>query len=522
MKITKFINILLIIGMTISLGNCMTFYSLTDFTPSYNDYSLIYRGVRDGISVGLSSSTSYHNYGPPGFFYLFDVPFSFVFDTIALPYTIPRTLYYKYKFSKNLELFEIIKKNKFHELKKLVPSKKDINSSNFTGATLLMEATNLGKVQIIKYLIENGANTKLKDEEERTALSYSLSDTSNFESYKALVDFDKKIIIQNNYEFLFETIEYGNFKIFNDLLSLIPEIEEIKNNEKQNILIFAAKMNVDIQIFNELLKKNFDFDEKDNEGYTALHFASANGNLIHFNSLLKKKVNINSKTNENDTPLTLALNADIDDSFKIAETLLNLTTENDLKGNLGENLLHIACQNGQLEIVKKLIAKKVDVNAKNHYSQPAIFTALNTSHYDANKIVMFLLDNNANIDFDNGDGKDLFHHAAEQGSLVLVQALIKKGKDINKKDDQEQTPIVYAFQNYKWDVVQFLVKSGADINSIDNEGKNALWHAINVADENAIQTLVNLKINLESDQSKEAYELAKETGLKEALIYFRK
>lgn len=87
----KFI-LLILLGLSFLLNGCMSVIVLQNYSPTPNDYSLIYKGAREGLTIGFSPTPSYHYYGPPTFFYLFDVPFSFILDTILLP--IPRQKLY--------------------------------------------------------------------------------------------------------------------------------------------------------------------------------------------------------------------------------------------------------------------------------------------------------------------------------------------------------------------------------------------------------------------------------------------
>ncbi|KAH9955136.1 ankyrin repeat-containing domain protein [Russula dissimulans] len=66
------------------------------------------------------------------------------------------------------------------------------------------------------------------------------------------------------------------------------------------------------------------------------------------------------------------------------------------------------------------------------------------------------------------------HHAAFFGELVVVQALLKHGADVNARDKEGQVPLHPATSppshvNYL-DIIQLLLQYGADANARDDAG----------------------------------------------------
>jgi len=57
------------------------------------------------------------------------------------------------------------------------------------------------------------------------------------------------------------------------------------------------------------------------------------------------------------------------------------------------------------------------------------------------------------------------HEAAAKGDLADVKRHLQKGMDVNIKDDNDWTPLLYSAFNGKQDVVVFLISKGADVNA---------------------------------------------------------
>lgn len=69
------------------------------------------------------------------------------------------------------------------------------------------------------------------------------------------------------------------------------------------------------------------------------------------------------------------------------------------------------------------------------------------------------------------------HEAALNGQSGQVTAHIEAGTDVNLRDREERTPLMYASFNGHTEVIKKLVEKGADINLQDIYGRSALMMA---------------------------------------------
>ena len=141
----------------------------------------------------------------------------------------------------------------------------------------------------------------------------------------------------------------------------------------------------------------------------------------------------------------------IDEGFvDITKTLLsnNYIVDINAKNSVGETYLHRACNRdneGQIEIVKLLLEKGIDVNVKSDFMQ---MTAL--------------------------------HYAAYKGTPETVQELLKHNPNLDATNDSGKSPLVWALHNKErhFEIGRLLLKNGCDVNLLDNAGNTALCHSV--------------------------------------------
>lgn len=75
------------------------------------------------------------------------------------------------------------------------------------------------------------------------------------------------------------------------------------------------------------------------------------------------------------------------------------------------------------------------------------------------------------------DLKSKFLHASEQGHKDIVDILITQGVDINTKNADGMTALMFAARQGLIELTSMLIRKGTDVNAKDNYGKTALLFA---------------------------------------------
>ena len=122
--------------------------------------------------------------------------------------------------------------------------------------------------------------------------------------------------------------------------------------------------------------------------------------------------------------------------------------------------LRAAVDRGDAGVVKHLLDRGVDKNAKDDYGQSLVMTAVSNHH---SEVVKLLIEAGADINAPNQYRITPLAVAAEQGHLDLVNALVAAGANVNARDTAGGTALSVAILRGYQEIVAALIAADTDV-----------------------------------------------------------
>ncbi|XP_066457236.1 fibronectin type 3 and ankyrin repeat domains protein 1 [Eleutherodactylus coqui] len=168
----------------------------------------------------------------------------------------------------------------------------------------------------------------------------------------------------------------------------------------------------------------------------------------------------------------------------------------DIPDKLGFSPLMIAAQRGYFRIVQLLIDHGADMNKENGSGKNSLILACFAGHLD---VVEYLRQQGASWESRDKGGCTAMHSAVDGGNVKLIEWMISDGCEVDSRDSGSKwTPLMrVSAVTGNTHVARRLIAAGADVNVKDKDGKTPLM----VAALNNHERLVRLLIEKGADCS---------------------
>lgn len=166
-----------------------------------------------------------------------------------------------------------------------------------------------------------------------------------------------------------------------------------------------------------------------------------------------------------------SFNNDLCDTKSLLFSVLQSTVESiQLGSEIKESPIFAAIKKDDLELVKKLVSEGAFIDVTNFRSDTPLDIAI---YLNNDNIASYLIKNDVRI-----EGYKNLRSSVVNGMLLTVEAMLKRGLDVNTKDDSEKTSIMWASNRGNLEIVNLLIKYNSDMNFIDNQKRTALMYSI--------------------------------------------
>jgi ankyrin repeat protein len=304
------------------------------------------------------------------------------------------------------------------EVQRFLKEGANVNAKDNHGQTALILAVELGRLEVVKLLLDEGADANLGK-----PLMYA-ADRGNVEIARLLLD---------------RGVNVNAGGPFGTALT--------KACEKDRLATASL-----------LLDRGAKVDAKDQNDETPLMKACAGGYKETAGLLLDRGADVNAKDRFGQTPLMKAAQAD---HLHVVRFLLEKGADINVKNESGETPLMAAAGLGEFDIVELLLNKGAQLSAKDREGRTALEHAASNNH---RRIADLLISRGA---------KTNLAVAAMVGDTAEVQRFLKEGSDVNAKDDKGNTALILAVERGHLEVVKLLLENHADVN-VKASGETAL------------------------------------------------
>ncbi|XP_076288512.1 transient receptor potential cation channel subfamily A member 1-like [Lasioglossum baleicum] len=370
-----------------------------------------------------------------------------------------------------------------------------LNSSTFgRDLTALHSAVKQHKVAVAQLLINYGANVNFKNNLGDTPIVYAI-ENSDTEMAKLLLT--NGADIKDNPNLLCTAAGNGSLQMVEDLLKHGADVNMLNSSicGKDLTPLHSAVKKYQVEVAQLLIDYGANVNFKDDHGDTPIVCAIENGDTEMTKLLLTNGADIKDNPN-------LLCTAAGNGSLKIVEDQLKYGADVNIlnSSRFGRDLtpLHSAVKGKQMEMAKLLIKYGANVNVKDGKGRTPIVYAIENRDTEMTKL---LLTNGADIKED----PSLLCTAAGNGSLKIVQDLLKYGADVNMLNSSrfgsDLTPLHSAVKTYQVEVAKLLINHGANVNVKDSEGRTSIFYAIQYRDTKFTKLLLTNGADIKEDPS---------------------
>lgn len=312
--------------------------------------------------------------------------------------------------------------------------KEFIDSHDTDGNTLLIIGVINVQVNMVKMLLDEGADVNAPDSKGMTALHYA--------------------------------VQTENEAIVQMLVSKGSYLNGRNDNFETPLSVAVAQRNVNI--VNILLQKHANVNISDAFGNTPLHSAATLGFEEIAKALLDngKDIDLNAKNVEGYTPLMLAIKNGFED---IALDICAKGADVTIQGGDSVPPIVAAVTQGHINLIRQFVKLDVDINAMDGNNNTPLIAAIDAGH---EKIAVELMEKGASTTVD-GHLRSPLHRAVEKNQKMVVTSLLEHGADMTCQDNHSNTPFIIAVKNGFGELVTLLIDKGA--------GKDDLHKGLRIA-----------------------------------------
>jgi len=380
---------------------------------------------------------------------------------------------------------------KLEIMKYLLNNGADILHGDNENSNPLHNASANGQLEVVKFLITTGIDVNLRDNNFSSALDFA-SSSGNLEIVKLLLDNGININTEDQYGGvpIHSAVYSGNIDV---VKLLVEKGADVNASNRWDVMpIHYAAWRGHTEIVTYLLELGADINAVAGSGEVPLAWAVVASRYETADNLLENGADINFRGPEGDTPIFAAHKS----SIESIQYMLDNGADINIADSSGTTALIRCGWGASKEVIKLLIDNGADINARNDWGQTIL---MNTIRSDSLETVRMLLDMGAKFEFDdclgdaciNLEGSAL-HQAVKMGKLSITELLLDKGADVNFLDLRyNRTPLHWAAIKGYTDLSELLLNKKADPELKDSDKHTAMYYAKKYSNKTIVSLLLD-------------------------------
>ncbi|KAJ6494996.1 ankyrin repeat-containing domain protein [Mycena vulgaris] len=188
--------------------------------------------------------------------------------------------------------------------------------------------------------------------------------------------------------------------------------------------------------------------------------------------LIKHNTSFNQATEDGRNALHLASQ---EGHLDIVQLLIGYGASVDQATEDGGTALHLALENGHLDIARVLIGHSTSVDQAVEDGRTALHLASGWGHLD---VAQLLINHSASVDQATKDGTTALHLSSQEGHLEIVQLLMNHSASIDQATKDGRTALHLASGWGHLDVVRLLIDNSRSVDQATKDGRTALHLAL--------------------------------------------
>ena len=327
--------------------------------------------------------------------------------------------------------------------------------------TLLHIASLRGQIEVVRLLLDSGADVNIRNANNDTALHFAAR-SGSADIIKLLLDKGSSVNLTST-----QATTPLNLSPTCDSLpaarAFVEEGATLNRTNKSDLSpLMMAAYNGKLEAVRYLVERGADIHLCSNTNKYALLLAVEGAQLDTVRFLLKNGADINGSNVPLDMrPLVRA-------TLTQNVTVVNLLIESGADLNLcatdgrSRSALHAAALVGNLEIADRLIAAGADLNCRdfNGFTSLAIAIIINNT-----ELALFLMRKGADVNIPDYDMNTPLHHAVRSNNLKCTKQLVQFGADVNHRGHGNVTALAMAIKLKRTQIVEYLDGAVTDIHS---------------------------------------------------------